>query len=335
MTMAPQLEASSPVVDADVSVAKQLTEVLEPQEPAPSDAQTHEDNNAEVNPEAEATEDAAATLSDHASRKRVQFEDADVVEFEPTMWTATVASDGVPVGMSTTVRRRTRRRLDSYESEREMTRVDRQVYMEHGYLEPEERLDILELTGHALSEMSRVENDNLRINRERWESNEYDLMYQYGLGEVPVLEMSDDEEMMAANMLVDDSMLCADDSDDGEYFFNSRNLLMDADVRFAVEEMDAYGVDPNLYENLSVDYASDCILGDDTNSEVSNDLPYSEDSFESPYSAMAPTPIEMSSSPSDVSDASDCLLAACAVRAKQTSAPAVPADNSANVVVAV
>ena len=30
-------------------------------------------------------------------RKRVQFNVAEVVEFEPTMWTATVSSEGVPV----------------------------------------------------------------------------------------------------------------------------------------------------------------------------------------------------------------------------------------------
>lgn len=238
--------------------------------------------------------------------------------------------------MSTNVRRRTRRRLDSYESEREMTRVDRQVYMEFGYLEPEERLDILENNGSALSEMTLVEHDNLRINRERWESNEYDLMYQYGLGEVPVMDLSDDDEMEAAAFHVDDPMLSMDDSDDGEYFFNSRNLLVDADVRFAME-MDAYDVNPRAYQDLNVDYASDCILGDDEDSDESNELPYGEDSFDAPLGcadkAPVATPIEMSSSPSDVADGSDCLLSACAKQASVVSPPSVAAD--ANVVVAV
>lgn len=31
------------------------------------------------------------------SRKHVRFDEADVLEFEPSAWTATVASDGIPV----------------------------------------------------------------------------------------------------------------------------------------------------------------------------------------------------------------------------------------------
>lgn len=238
--------------------------------------------------------------------------------------------------MSTNVRRRTRRRLDSYESEREMTRVDRQVYMEFGYLEPEERLDILENNGSAVSEMTHVEHENLRINRERWESNEYDLMYQYGLGEVPVMDLSDDDEMEAANFHADDPMLSMNDSDDGEYFFNSRNLLVDADVRFAMEEMDAYDVNPRAYEDLSVDYASDCILGDDEDSDESNELPYGEDSFDAPLGCVegpVASTIELSSSPSDVANGSDCLISACAKQVSAVAPPSVGAD--ANVVLAV
>lgn len=243
--------------------------------------------------------------------------------------------------MSTSVRRRTRRRLDSFEDERELQRVDRQMYMEFGYLEPDERLDILENAGHSLSVLSHVENENVRINRERWESNEYDLMYQYGLGEVPVMEMSDDDEMAVGDLTADDAMMCLDDSDDGEYFFNSRNLLVDADVRYAMEEMDAYDVNPRLYEDLSVDYASDCILGDDDDSDESNELPYGEDSFDTPIDASeaaVDSPVEMSSSPSDVADGSSCLLAACAVRAKVASpvaSPSVANEAASTVVMAV
>ena len=54
--------------------------------------------------------------------RRVSFISADIVEFEPTVWTASVTSGGVPCGMSTTERSRTRRRLDSYENQRHQER---------------------------------------------------------------------------------------------------------------------------------------------------------------------------------------------------------------------
>jgi hypothetical protein len=49
----------------------------------------------------------------------VSFELADIVEFEPTMFTTTVASSGIPLGISLTERSRSRRRLDSWELERQ------------------------------------------------------------------------------------------------------------------------------------------------------------------------------------------------------------------------
>lgn len=133
--------------------------------------------------------------------------------------------------------------------------------MEHGYIEPDERLDILENAGHSISVISHVEKETIRINRERWESNEYDLMYQYGLGEVPVMEMSDDEDedmMFLAQqdsadedcgmmMEVDDS--CSDSNNQDEsFYYSSRSVLVDAEVRFAMEEMDAY--DTRRYEEV-------------------------------------------------------------------------------------
>ncbi|CAI5717857.1 unnamed protein product [Peronospora farinosa] len=211
------------------------------------------------------------------SKKRVRFNVADVVEFEPTMWTATVSSEGVPLGMSVDVRCRTKRPLDTYEIERVTQRVDRQEYMELGYLEPEERLDILENAGHSISIISHIERDTLRINQERWESNEYDLMYQYGLGEVPLIE------------------------DDG------LETVQQLHVRFAMENMDAYDViNTRTYDDLSIDYASDCILGDDESSDENNELPYAIDSFDSPQSCDF---LEMRTLPSDMSASSDRLLA--------------------------
>ncbi|CAI5736502.1 unnamed protein product [Hyaloperonospora brassicae] len=242
-------------------------------------------------------------------RKRVRFNVAEVVEFEPTMWTAAVSSEGVPLGMSVDVRRRTKRLVDTYESERVEQRVGRQEYMELGYLEPGERLDILENAGHSISVLSRVEHDTFRINRERWESNEYDLMYQYGLGDVPLLMMEEDEPSMLQPEDGDDIML-VDDSSDDDFFFGSssaRNMAVDSEVRFAMENMDAYdAVNMRAYDDFSIDYASDCILGDDDSSDENNELPYAIDSFESPHDCDL---LEMGTSPSDVSNSSDCMLA--------------------------
>jgi hypothetical protein len=266
--------------------------------------------------------------SGRKSRKHVRFDEADVLEFEPSAWTATVASDSIPVGMSNTLRRRTRRRLDSFENERCLWRVRREEFMEHGYLEPDERLEILESAGLSPAVLSHVEKETIRINRERWESNEYDLMYQFGLGEVPVMEMSDDEHENEDDdvlflttpdshddddcglMQLDDSDDCGSESNQGDgFYYSARNVLADAEVRFAMEEMDAY--DTRRYEELNVDYAVDCILGDDSDStaDENNELPYAKDSFESPLSF--PLPEMMSSSPTDVSAASECMIVSC------------------------
>uniref|UniRef100_A0AAV1TR07 Uncharacterized protein n=1 Tax=Peronospora matthiolae TaxID=2874970 RepID=A0AAV1TR07_9STRA len=243
-------------------------------------------------------------------RKRVRFNVAEVVEFEPTMWTATVSSEGVPLGMSVDVRRRTKRLLDTYEIERVVQRVGRQEYMELGYLEPDERLDILENAGHSISVLSRVEHETFRINRDRWESNEYDLMYQYGLGEVPLL-MEEDESRMRQPEDDGDDIMLVDDSSEDDFFFGSssaRNMVVDSEVRFAMEDMDAYdAIHVRSYDDLSIDYASDCILGDNDSSDENNELPYAIDSFESPQDCDL---LEMGTSPSDVSGTSDCVLGA-------------------------
>ncbi|KAL3663188.1 hypothetical protein V7S43_011598 [Phytophthora oleae] len=331
--MAPLAEASMPTTAAlePATVLKQKN-VEEQQEPQ-SEATCEEDNN-EVDDATENTTQHQTETTDcpEPAKKRVRFDVADVVEFEPTMWTATVSSEGVPLGMSVDVRRRTKRPLDNYESERISQRVDRQEYMEFGYLEPEERLDILENAGHSISIISHVERDTLRINRERWESNEYDLMYQYGLGEVPLMEDGDMEMQQEDG----DDIMHVDDSSDDDFFFggSSRNMVVDSEIRFSMEDMDAYdAINTRTYDDLSIDYASDCILGDNESSDENNELPYAVDSFDSPLSCDL---LQMGTSPSDVSG-SDCMLAAanvtsCAQSAAATSASSASSSTEASAV---
>lgn len=59
-------------------------------------------DNKPLDQQAEAEAAAAPTGADDlkARRKSVTFATMDVAEFEPTPWTATVASDGVPVRFS-------------------------------------------------------------------------------------------------------------------------------------------------------------------------------------------------------------------------------------------
>ncbi|KAJ0406412.1 hypothetical protein P43SY_007020 [Pythium insidiosum] len=276
----------------------------------------------------EDTQCAAAASSDKS--KSVSFADADIVEFEPTLWTATVASDGVPVGLSVTVRRRTRRRLDSWEGERRSCRVHRQEYMEHGYLEPSERLDMLEAAGHTLSIISHVERESMRINRERWESNdhveresmrinrerwesnEYDLLYQFGLGENAAMDLDEEDEyLLSQGTLVthnnndnfgdDDDTEMLEDEDDASnpaayYFYGGRT---DSNVRFSMDDMDSY--DTRKYDEWAWDYTTDCILGDDGNQEDEAELPYAKESLDFDET-------DMSSSPTDVSSGGDCML---------------------------
>ncbi|CAK4675876.1 hypothetical protein LEN26_006801 [Aphanomyces euteiches] len=115
--------------------------------------------------------------------RNVVFEGADIVEFEPTIYTTTVTSGGVPVGLSNKERRRIRRRLDSFELEREDVRVCRQNYMEEGYLDPEERAAILGNAGCEASSFETVEAEVNMIIAHRRESNEMDVQCMYGLGE--------------------------------------------------------------------------------------------------------------------------------------------------------
>ncbi|ETV94930.1 hypothetical protein H310_11576 [Aphanomyces invadans] len=128
----------------------------------------------------------AAFVDPKKELKRVRsvgFEGADIVEFEPTIFTTTVTSGGVPVGLSNMERRRIRRRLDSFELERKDERVCRQNYMEEGYLDPDERATILGNAGCEASSFETVEAELNLIIAHRRESNEMDVQCIYGLGE--------------------------------------------------------------------------------------------------------------------------------------------------------
>lgn len=137
-------------------------------------------------------------------RRRVSFECADIVEFEPTVYTTSVTSGGVPVGLSLDERSRSRRRLDSFEMERANERVERQSYMEEGYLDPQEREIILNNAGCEEPVIASVEAEVNTIIQHRRESNEIDFDFMYGVGEMEddeEVEEEEEEEAKASNVL--------------------------------------------------------------------------------------------------------------------------------------
>ncbi|CAH0477509.1 unnamed protein product [Peronospora belbahrii] len=135
-------------------------------------------------------------------RRRVSFECADIVEFEPTIYTTSVTSGGVPVGMSLNERSRSRRRLDSFEMERKDERVGRQSYMEEGYLDPQEREIILSNAGCENPVIALVEAEVNAIIQHRRESNEVDFDFMYGIGEMEDDEEEVEEDEEVSNMLM-------------------------------------------------------------------------------------------------------------------------------------
>ncbi|KAJ0401770.1 hypothetical protein ATCC90586_000351 [Pythium insidiosum] len=128
-------------------------------------------------------------------RRRVAFEAAEIVEFEPTVYTTTVTSGGIPIGMSLEERSRSRRRLDSWELERKDERVGRQSYMEEGYLDPSERELILNNAGCAEQSMATVEAEVNQIIAHRRESNEMDFDFLYGLVNQIIAHRRESNEM--------------------------------------------------------------------------------------------------------------------------------------------
>jgi hypothetical protein len=176
--------------------------------------------------------------------------------------------------------------------------------MENGYIEPEERLDILEGAGHSVSAINLVEKEVNRINRERWESNEYDLHYQYGLGEMPLLEEEDDEIEDSLYGFVDEDEeadIVMKDYEGLDYYNSSRSMLMDAEVRFAMEEIDCY--DNTKYSTLCVDYGDECTLGSSSEHSTLSYEPLDVSGTD-----------DLSSSPSDISTtptSTDCMIVSC------------------------
>ncbi|ETV79976.1 hypothetical protein H257_07172 [Aphanomyces astaci] len=155
--------------------------------------------------------------------RSVGFEGADIVEFEPTIFTTTVTSGGVPVGLSNMERRRIRRRLDSFELERKDERVCRQNYMEEGYLDPDERATILGNAGCEASSFETVEAELNLIIAHRKESNEMDVQCIYGLGEYGA---EDDIHLSA----YDDDASDDDDDDGGPSPFHCTYFATTADT---------------------------------------------------------------------------------------------------------
>ncbi|POM63574.1 hypothetical protein PHPALM_21006 [Phytophthora palmivora] len=95
-----------------------------------------------------------------------------------------------------------------------------------------------------------------------------------------------------------------------------------------MEDMDAYdAINTRTYDDLSIDYASDCILGDNDSSDENNELPYAVDSFDSPLSCDL---LEMGTSPSDVSESTDCILAAATAASCAQSAAVSSTTTSAS-----
>ncbi|KAG6615056.1 uncharacterized protein IUM83_08678 [Phytophthora cinnamomi] len=193
-------------VDVDVGV--------EPEEEA-------NDENVERRANGVADESSAAAANQerpNKKRRRVSFECADIVEFEPTVYTTSVTSGGVPVGLSLNERSRSRRRLDSYEMERESERVGRQSYMEEGYLDPQEREIILNNAGCEEPVIASVEAEVNTIIQHRRESNEVDFDFMYGVGEMEEDEDEvEEEEVEESNtMTFEQDGVDAEDMDDGD-----------------------------------------------------------------------------------------------------------------------
>ncbi|POM60470.1 hypothetical protein PHPALM_30667, partial [Phytophthora palmivora] len=160
-----------------------------------------DDENVERRANGVSDDSAAAEQRPNKKRRRVSFECADIVEFEPTVYTTSVTSGGVPVGLSLNERSRSRRRLDSFELERANERVGRQNYMEEGYLDPQEREIILNNAGCEEPVIASVEAEVNTIIQHRRESNEIDFDFMYGVGEMGDVEDEEEEETEESNVM--------------------------------------------------------------------------------------------------------------------------------------
>ncbi|KAG6952556.1 hypothetical protein JG687_00012937 [Phytophthora cactorum] len=195
----PASDSDSPTSTAIDLGLNQVDDVNVDVEPAEEDTE-----NVEWRANGVADESAVATGEQRPNKKRrrVSFECADIVEFEPTVYTTSVTSGGVPVGLSLNERSRSRRRLDSFEMERANDRVGRQNYMEEGYLDPQEREIILNNAGCDEPVIASVEAEVNAIIQNRRESNEIDVDFMYGSSEMEDYEDEvEEEEAEESNVL--------------------------------------------------------------------------------------------------------------------------------------
>ncbi|KAG3102067.1 hypothetical protein PI124_g7261 [Phytophthora idaei] len=195
----PASDSDSPTSTAIDLGLNQVDDVNVDVEPAEEDTE-----NVEWRANGVGDESAVATGEQRPNKKRrrVSFECADIVEFEPTVYTTSVTSGGVPVGLSLNERSRSRRRLDSFEMERANDRVGRQNYMEEGYLDPQEREIILNNAGCDEPVIALVEAEVNAIIQNRRESNEIDVDFMYGSSEMEDYEDEvEEEEAEESNVL--------------------------------------------------------------------------------------------------------------------------------------
>lgn len=83
--------------------------------------------------------------------------------------------------------------------------------MQDGYIEPTEREQILESTGHRSVSFDIAEEEMDQINQERAESNEQDGKYQFGLGQASLLEFEDSDADFMSHMVDDSDSDISDD----------------------------------------------------------------------------------------------------------------------------
>nr|CCA25361.1 conserved hypothetical protein [Albugo laibachii Nc14] len=152
-----------------------------------------------------------SVLPDENHHRSVSFTSAEIIEFEPTFHTATVSSCGVTIGLSHKVRRRACYHIDSWEDQRVENRIGRQEYMERGYMDPQERINILQNCGLTIGVIDTISADD------DWISEDVDCMYQQELAEIPLLE--DDEENYSSD---DEEVAEPDESDDSFHFDSAR-----------------------------------------------------------------------------------------------------------------
>lgn len=121
------------------------------------------------------TTDQKIVKNSKPENRTVKFGDVQVWEFEPSLWTTSIPSSGIPIGCSNTLRKYLKVSLDLYEQEQVNTKFDRQRFMQEGHLSPELRQEML----HHLYPFSELEISE-RECQERRESREINNLTIYG-----------------------------------------------------------------------------------------------------------------------------------------------------------